>query len=31
MKPWMMWEGVYQSVRCWELPALNTSPSQSFT
>ena len=27
----MMWLGVYQSDRCWELPDVFTPPSQSFT
>src|SRR5918995_1738585 len=31
MMPWMMCEGVYQSVRCWEFSALCTTPCQSLT
>src|SRR4051794_36952217 len=27
----MMWEGVYQSLRCWELPESFTTPCQSST
>ena len=31
MKPWMTWEGVYQSLRCWEFSELITTPCQNFT
>ena len=27
----MMWENVYQSVRCWEFSELSTTPCQNFT
>src|SRR5690349_6057442 len=29
--PWMMWEKVYQSVRCCEFSELATTPCHSFT
>src|ERR1700759_3982923 len=31
MKPWMMWENVYQSVTCCEFSELCTTPCQNLT
>ena len=31
MKPWMMWDGEYQSEMCWEFSELITRPCHSLT